>query len=584
MGLRKGKLLVLAAVCVAAAFALAACGGGGSSSGGSTTASPGSGGNEGGTLLGAYGSFPDYLDPALSHTIEGWTATYDTYIPLLTYDHANGKAGGKVVPGLATALPKVSDGGKTYTLTLRKGLKYSNGEPVKASDFTHALERVYKLNSSGGYFYEDIVGAEEFEKTKKGGIPGVQADDKTGTVTIKLNRPQGTFENELALPFVAPVPASTPDKDLTAEPPPATGPYVITKSQPGRGWEYERNPQWAKANEKLLPQIPSGHVDKIKIEVLRNAQTEVNDIESGKLDWMQNELPPDRYADVSSKYEGSQFRVEPTVSTYFFWMNTTVAPFNDVKVRQAVNYAIDPRALERIYSGRLKGLQQILPPGMPGYQKLDLYPHNVAKAKELIAEANPSDREITVWTDTEEASKDAATYYAGVLEEIGFKTTLKVLDPDNYFTVIGNTSTPGPGHRLGQLVRGLPAPGRLPRADAGRRIDRADQRHQPGALRQPDAEQEARRTGRRTAGPGTGSGLRAAGQGIHGRGAVGPVRDEHLLDLRLQRDQPAKRGLQPDLRPGLRQLRIQVAARGGPEARARARAPAILRRRCVTST
>ena len=436
MGHGKGKLLVLVAACVAAALALAACGGGESSSGGSSE------GNEGGTLLGAYSSFPDYLDPALSHTIEGWTAGYDTYIPLLTYAHANGKAGGKVVPGLATALPKVSDGGKTYTLTLRKGLKYSNGEPVKASDFTHALERVYKLNSSGGYFYEDIVGAEEFEKTKKGGIRGVETDDKTGTVTIHLNAPQGAFDNELALPFVAPVPASTPDKDLSAEPPPGTGPYAITEAKPGRGWEYERNPQWATNNAKLLPQIPSGHVDKIKIEVLRNPQTEVNDIESGKIDWMQNELPPDRYASVVSKYEGSQFRIEPVVSTYFFWMNTTVEPFNDLKVRQAVNYAINPAAMERIYSGRLKGLQQILPPGMPGYQKLDLYPYNLKKAKELIAEANPSDREITVWTDTEEASKDAATYYAGVLEEIGFKTTLKVLDPDNYFTVIGNSSTP----------------------------------------------------------------------------------------------------------------------------------------------
>jgi peptide/nickel transport system substrate-binding protein len=435
-----GKGTSLAAACVFAAFALAACGSSGSSSSvGSTAASSG---HEGGTLLGAYGSFPDYLDPALSHTIEGWTATYDTYIPLLTYAHANGKAGGKVVPGLATALPKVSEGGKTYTLTLRKGLRYSNGEPVMASDFTHALERVYKLNSSGGYFYEAIVGAEQFEKTKKGGIPGVETDDKTGTVTIHLTHPQGTFENELALPFVAPVPAKTPDEDLSADPPPATGPYVITESQPGRGWEYERNPQWAKTDAKLLPQIPSGHVDKIKIQVLRNPETEINEVESGKLDWMQNELPPDRYASVLAKYEGSQFRVEPTVSTYFFWMNTTVAPFNDLKVRQAVNYAIDPAALERIYSGRLKGLQQILPPGMPGYKKIELYPHDVKKAKELIAEANPSDREITVWTDTEAASKDAATYYAGVLEEIGFKTTLKVLDPDNYFTVIGNTSTP----------------------------------------------------------------------------------------------------------------------------------------------
>jgi peptide/nickel transport system substrate-binding protein len=421
-------------------LALSACGSGSSSTGGSTTGA--SGGNEGGTLVGAYGSFPDYLDPALSHTIEGWTATYDTYIPLLTYAHANGKAGGKVVPGLATALPKVSDGGKTYTLTLRKGLRYSNGEPVMASDFTHALERVFVLNSSGSPFYEDVVGAAQFMKTKKGGIPGVETDDKSGQITIHLTRPRGTFDNELALPFVAPVPGKTPMEDLSASPPPATGPYVITASKPGQGWEYERNPQWSKTDAKLLPLIPSGHVDKIKIQVLRNPETEINEVESGKLDWMQNELPPDRYASVLAKYEGSQFRVEPTVSTYFFWMNTTVAPFNDVKVRQAVNYAIDPAALERIYSGRLKGLQQILPPGMPGYQQVELYPHDVKKAKELIAEANPSDREITVWTDSETASKDAATYYAGVLEEIGFKTTLKVLDPDNYFTVIGNTSTP----------------------------------------------------------------------------------------------------------------------------------------------
>jgi peptide/nickel transport system substrate-binding protein len=435
----KGILLVLAVA--AAAVALAACGSGSSSSGGSTTGSSG-GGNEGGTLVAAYSAFPDYLDPALSHTVEGWTATFDTYIPLLTYAHADGKAGGKVIPGLATALPEVSDGGKTYTMTLRKGLKYSNGEPVVAGDFTHSLERVFVLNSSGSPFYEDIVGAARFMKTKKGGIPGVETDDKSGTVTIHLTHPRGTFENELALPFVALVPASTPMEDLSANPPPATGPYMITSSNPGRGWEYERNPQWAKNNAKLLPQLPSGHVDKIKIEVLRNPQTEVNDVESGKLDWMQNEVPSDRYQSLLSKFEGSRFRVEPTVSTFFFWMNTTQAPFDNVKVRQAVQYAVNPGAIERIYSGRIKGLQQILPPGMPGYQKLNLYPYDVKKAKELIAEANPSDREITVWSDSESTTKEAATYYAGVLEEIGFKVELKVLSPDNYFAVIGNSSTP----------------------------------------------------------------------------------------------------------------------------------------------
>jgi peptide/nickel transport system substrate-binding protein len=437
MGLRKAFLI---AACALAALGLSACGGGGSTS--SDTSTTGSGGQDGGTLLGAYASFPDYLDPALSHTLEGWTATYDTYIPLLTYAHESGQASGRVIPGLATALPKVSDGGKTYELILRKGLKYSNGEPVVASDFTHSLERAFILNSGGSPFYEGIVGAAQFMKTKKGGIPGVETDDKTGKITIHLENPDGSFESELALPYVALLPAKTPNKDLTADPPPATGPYVITSSEPGRGWEYERNPQWAKANEKLLPQLPSGHVDKIKIQVLRNPQTEVNYIESGKLDWMGNEVPPDRYQDVKSKYEGSQFRIEPTFSNYFFWMNTTQTPFDDVKVRQAVNYAIDPAALERIYSGRLEAGQQILPPGMPGYEKLNLYPHDIKKAKELIAEANPSDKTVVVWTNNESPSDDAGAYYQGVLEELGFKVELKVLSPDNYFTVITNSSTP----------------------------------------------------------------------------------------------------------------------------------------------
>src|ERR1700744_990874 len=189
MGFRK---VFLIAACALAALGLTACGGGGSSSSGgsSTTAS---GGHEGGTLLGAYAAFPDYLDPALSHTLEGWTATYDTYIPLLTYAHESGQAGAKVIPGLATALPKVSDGGKTYALTLRKGLKYSNSEPVVASDFTHSLERAFILNSGGTPFYEGIVGAAHFIKAKVGGIPGIETDDKSGRITIHLTAPDGSF-------------------------------------------------------------------------------------------------------------------------------------------------------------------------------------------------------------------------------------------------------------------------------------------------------------------------------------------------------------------------------------------------------
>jgi peptide/nickel transport system substrate-binding protein len=424
-------VLVVAAV---AAIGLVSCGGGGGSS-------SGGGGKQGGTLNGTYASFPDYMDPQLSYTAEGWTAMGEVYIPLLTYKHGEGQEGSEVEPGLAKEMPKISNGGKTYTLFLRPGLKYSNGKPVKASDFPYAVERLFKLNSGGSPFYTSIVGAEKFAETKKGGIPGIKTNDKTGEIKIELEKPRGTFTNELALMFVAPVPKGTPDEDLSADPPPGTGPYMITKSQPGRGWEYERNPYWAKANSKAMPDYPTGFVDGAKMTVVRNPQTQVNDIEQGKYDWMQNPPPADRYTEVKEKYEGSQFKVEPTISTYYFWMNTTKPPFNDVKVRQAVNYAVDPAALERIYSGQIKSTHQILPPGMPGYEKFDLYPHNMAKAKEMLKEANPSDMNITVWTDTESPNNEAGEYYEGVLKEMGFNTKLKVINADNYFTVIGNQST-----------------------------------------------------------------------------------------------------------------------------------------------
>jgi peptide/nickel transport system substrate-binding protein len=427
------RLAPIAALLASLALGLAAAGCGGSSS---------SGGGEGGTMKATFSAFPDYMDPALSHTSEGWTAMWDTYIPLLTYAHESGKAGSKVIPGLASAMPKISNGGKRYTLTLRKGLKYSDGTPVKASDFPSSVERVFELNSSGSPYYTGIVGAEEFAKTKQGPIAGIKADDASGEIVIDLVEPSGTFTNELALPFVALVPAGAPEQDLSSDPPPATGPYEIVKSQPGKGWEYARNPQWAKANGELMPEIPDGHMDRIEVTVIRNASAQVDDIEQGTYDWMGNSLPADRYAAVKNEFDGTQFRVEETASTYFFWMNTSEAPFDDPQVRQAVNHAVNPEALERIYAGQLSGGQQVLPPGMPGYEKLDLYPTDVAKAKEMLREANPADKQVTVWTDTESPNNEAGEYFEGVLNEIGFDATLKIVNADNYFTVVGNGSTP----------------------------------------------------------------------------------------------------------------------------------------------
>jgi peptide/nickel transport system substrate-binding protein len=423
---KAGATLVIVGLGVVSMLGLASCGK--------------SSGKEGGTLTVSFASYPDALDPQFSYAVEGWSAMYDTYIPLLTFAHADGQAGSKVVPGLAESLPTVTDGGKTYTLTLRKGLKYSDGTPVKASDFEFAVERMFKVNSSGSPYYTIIAGAEKFQKTKSGGISGIKADDRTGKITIHLTAPQGSFEDLLALLFAAPVPAGSPEGVVAKTPLPATGPYEITSIEPSRGWSYARNPQWKKANEKLMPEIPSGHVDKIEATVVSSQSTQVNDVEQGHTNWMWDPLPADRVAEVKGRYEGTQYRPVPAVGLDFLWMNTTLPPFDDLKVRQAVNYAINPAKIERLFAGELTSTHQILPPGVPGYQKIDLYPYDIAKAKSLIEEASPGDLDITFWTDN--LNEEAGENFKAVLEEIGFNAKLKVVNADNYFTVIGDEKTP----------------------------------------------------------------------------------------------------------------------------------------------
>jgi peptide/nickel transport system substrate-binding protein len=191
-----------------------------------------------------------------------------------------------------------------------------------------------------------------------------------------------------------------------------------------------------------MPDLPGGHVNRIRMTVFSNASAEISEIERGHLDWMQNPPPPDRYAEVRQKYEGTQFRPEPVISNFYFWMNTRRPPFDDVRVRRAVNYALEPEALERIYAGSLSGLQQILPPGMPGFERFHPYPHDLARARRLVTAADPADRKVTVWTDSIPPADEAGEYYEQVLNRIGLDAKLKVVPATTYFTAIGNESTP----------------------------------------------------------------------------------------------------------------------------------------------
>jgi peptide/nickel transport system substrate-binding protein len=442
----RGALLASLIVLVAGLLVtLAGCGG-----------SSGSDGSQG-TLRGTAANFPDYLDPALSLSLEGWSAMWNSYVPLLTYEHAEGEAGTRLIPGLARSLPRIADGGRTYTLFLRQGLRYSDGSPVRASDFEHAIERVLALDSGGSPFFTDIVGAERFAARKKGGIAGIESDDRSGRITIHLREPRGTFSFELATLYAAPVPADTPVEDLSGQPPPATGPYEIADTRPGRSWEYRRNPAWTAHNAALLPQLPGGHFQRIEIKVLTNPQTQVNEVESGRVDWMVAPPPSDRLSELERRF-GGQLLSAPQINIFYFWMNTRRPPFDDLRVRRAVNFALDPAALDRIYAGQLSPLQQVLPATMPGHVGFRLYPHDLARARQLIARAHPRDRRVTVWTDNFGPNLQAGEYYESVLRKLGFETKLKVLDPANYFSVIGNESTPDLDTGWGNWLLDYPHP------------------------------------------------------------------------------------------------------------------------------
>ena len=418
-----------------------------------------SGGGKGGEVNVSMTSFPDYVDPQLSYTVEGWEVLWNTYTPLLTYRHTKGDAGTEVVPGLAKDMPQVSDDGKVYKLTLRPNMKYSDGTPIKASDFTYAIKRLFKANSGGSVFYEGIVGATDFAEGKADTIGGIVTDDSTGDITITLENPNGTFNNLLGLMFAAPVPPSTPlDKESTNNPPPSSGPFVITKVDAPNTLTMERNPEFKTIKDAGANEVPDAGVDKIVVTQNKNNSAQVTGVAQNTIDYMVDPPDADRLPEVKSQY-ADRFRFEDSINTYYFWMNNQAAPFNDVKVRQAINYAIDPEALNRVFGGRLHPSQQILPPGMPGYDEFTLYPGpDMGKAKALLAEANPADKDITVWTDDEPDRKRIGQYYQDLLKELGFNAQLKVISGDTYFQTIGNLSTPDLDTGFGDWFQDFPHP------------------------------------------------------------------------------------------------------------------------------
>jgi peptide/nickel transport system substrate-binding protein len=423
---------------LAAGLALlaAACGGGGKKAETTTTTAGGTSQQKTfANLRVVYDTGTDYLDPAYSYTVEGWEAMWNVYLSLLGYKHVNGPDGATLVPALATDLPTISSDGLTYTLTMRSGLKYSDGSPVKASDFKYAIKRDFLADSPGVGFFTNIVGADQFAKTKKGDISGITTDNATGKITIKLVKPQGDFQNILATIFAAPVPEGTSTKDQSTTPIPSTGPYKIQSYTPNREFVLVRNPYF-----KPTDNVPATNPDKITVKIVEDDSAALQQVINGEGDYDFHPIPVDRLANVQQKY-GDQLKIYTPANTYYFFMNNREPPFDKLAVRQAVNYGIDRNALVRLYGGLATPTENILPPTYPQYKKHTLYPYDLAKAKQMIQQAGANGADVTVWTSNRDTARKPAEYLQDQLKKMGLNAKLKVIDASIYWTTVGNQAT-----------------------------------------------------------------------------------------------------------------------------------------------
>ena len=244
-------------------------------------------------------------------------------------------------------------------------MKYSDGTLIKASDFTYAIKRLFKADSGGSVFYEGIIGAKDFADGKSDTISGIKTDDATGDITISLENPNGTFNNILGLMFAAPVPQTTPlDKDATNNPPPSSGPFVITRVDAPNTLTLERNPQFKTVRMPAPPRWPTLRSTRSSSPQNKNNSAQVTGVQQNTIDYMTDPPDADRLPEIKAKY-ASRFRMEDSINTYYFWMNTQKAPFNDLKVRQAINYAIDPEALNRVFGAACTPLSRSCRPACP---------------------------------------------------------------------------------------------------------------------------------------------------------------------------------------------------------------------------
>jgi peptide/nickel transport system substrate-binding protein len=447
LGGRSG-LGTLAAV---AALALVAAGCGTSPSPSASSSSSTTAGHAGGVFTILANSAFGVADPAQNYTLEEWQLLINTHDGLVGFAHVGGLPGTKIVPDLATSIPAPTNGGKTYVFHIRHGIKFSNGQVLKPSDFVTTFERQFTVPGPTS-FYSTIVGASSCstkgcDLSKSG---GVVANDSAYTLTLNLTAPDPELMDQLSLPFAYAVPAGTSLKITGNNVPPGTGPYMWKSYNPNTEAVLVRNPYFKQWDATAQPAgNPNEIIEKYGLQV----SDEVTEVENGQANEVfdGDQIPSDQLTTLNSAQYAGQVHVNTLTADWYMALNTNQPPFNNLMARQAINYAANRTAYVKIAGGPSLAVPacQILPPNFPSYTAYCPYTTgsqttwsapDVAKAKALVTASGTAGDKVVVNGTNDQVGTALAEQMVADLNSIGYKASTQLLTAAAQYPFVQNSA------------------------------------------------------------------------------------------------------------------------------------------------
>ncbi|MCS0605889.1 ABC transporter substrate-binding protein [Streptomyces sp. LP11] len=400
---------------------------------------------KGGTLYSLDQFDMDHLDPAQIYVSTEGAITVPIMRGLTGYK-IDEKGGCTLVGDAATDAGTMKDGGKTWSFTIKDGIKWEDGSELSLDDVRHTYERLFASFVTEGprYVQQWLVGGDKY----KGPYSGKELDSieiSGRTITFRLTEPRTDFNYTLAMRGYSLVPKKHDTKEKYDKRPFSCGPYKIESRSIGKSMTYVRNEHWDPKTDAIRNAYPDKYVFQFGFQPIASTDRFIADRGNDQYAMtIFNEVAAERIAQVLTNAKLKQ-RVLTQVDTvtYYWPINTT--RIKDVKVRQAINWAWPHQQLQTIRGGKATSelATTILSPVTPGYKKFDLYGldkkpgGDPAKAKALLKEAGKIGQKLVIAYQQSDNAVKQAVQIKNALEAAGFQVVNKQIDKSTFYTQIG---------------------------------------------------------------------------------------------------------------------------------------------------